>query len=143
MVDVADASAKEIDPSGRPSGRDSGSYGILGQARVERESYGLSYKECKPGRDAYKAARRAGLSREKASKASSDALKRVKKAKLKQSGVSGGTGGETGSSLANRRLRPLHQDRRAINAPLARAPSGQLRCLTVNQTSRSDRAGAY
>ncbi len=97
MVDVADASAKEIGLSGRPSGRDIGSRGILGQPRVERESYGLSYKECKPGRDAYKAARRAGLSREEASKASSDALKRVKEAKLKQTGVSGGTAGETGS----------------------------------------------
>lgn len=90
MVDVADASAKEIDPSvQRSSGHDIGSRGILGQTRVERVSDGLSYRECKPGRDAYKAARRAGLSREEASKASRDALKRVKEAKLVPAPISG------------------------------------------------------
>jgi hypothetical protein len=88
MVDIADAAAKKIDASGQqPSGHDTGSRVILEQARVERGSDGLTYRECKPGRDAYKAAKRAGLSREEASKASRDALKRVREAKHKRTGL--------------------------------------------------------
>lgn len=49
------------------------------------DQVGLTYRESKPGRDAYKAARRAGLSVEESSKASRDALARVKEAKLRES----------------------------------------------------------
>jgi hypothetical protein len=76
MVDVADADPKTAFPAARRK--------TLQQMREESNSDGLTYRECKPGRDASKAARRAGLSREEASKASRDALARVKEAKLKE-----------------------------------------------------------
>jgi hypothetical protein len=80
MVDVASPEAEEITRTWiRQRARET-----LRQARVDRPSAGLSYRECKPGRDAYKAARRAGLSREDASQASRDALARFREAKLGQ-----------------------------------------------------------
>jgi hypothetical protein len=52
------------------------------QARVDTAE--LTYGECKPGRDAYKAARRAGLSRDQAAQASRDALAQVRESKVRQ-----------------------------------------------------------
>jgi hypothetical protein len=51
---------------------------------LEAKSSRLTYHESKPGREAYKAARRAGMSREEASKASQDALAPLKEAKRAQ-----------------------------------------------------------
>lgn len=97
MADTADTDARVVTRAGGP--RPSGDYGPwhsegwadvrrsfedVRQASRDRPGAGLSYRECKPGRDAYKAARRAGLSREEASQASRDALARAKEAKLKQ-----------------------------------------------------------
>jgi len=83
MVDVADQDAVKMPPvdpevAGRPAlTRDFKQIGA--QARID--TAGLTWAECKPGRDAYKAARRAGGSREEASQASRDALAQVKASK--------------------------------------------------------------
>jgi hypothetical protein len=84
IVDVADQSAEKMPPAGPQLSdravRTADFHERATQARIH--TAGLTFADCKPGRDAYKAARRAGRSREEASQASRDALARVKEAKL-------------------------------------------------------------
>lgn len=55
-------------------------------AAAQESTAGLTYSECKPGRDAFKAARRAGLSHEEARQASREALDEVRRRKAAGAG---------------------------------------------------------
>jgi hypothetical protein len=79
MADAADPDAK---PIVRTKTRQEVRREEFQEIREFRKSLGLTYREMKPGRDAFKAARRAGLSREEASQASRDALIKARDAKL-------------------------------------------------------------
>jgi hypothetical protein len=86
MVDIADREALKTPP---PEPQLSGRAERVAKLRERMEqapvdTAGLTYRECKPSRDAYKAAQRAGLSRDQAVQASRDALARVRESKLGQ-----------------------------------------------------------
>jgi hypothetical protein len=86
MVDIVDREAQKTPP---PEPQLSGRTERVAKVQQKMEQVrvdiaGLTYRECKPGRDAFKAARRAGLSRDQAAQASRDALARVRESKAEQ-----------------------------------------------------------